>query len=156
MEGLLPIAGVILGATLVWVGDRLRELMAHKVTRSQDARRAAERIMDEFVELDKVRFSVRMPAVSNAERDSAYAKFQSILPSLLAAIDLARMVPMTDEARQSLNTVDDRTSLLHETKDSFHEFTGGRDQFRKALLEFFETIERMTPYRKSRWLPRAG
>jgi hypothetical protein len=156
MEGLLPIAGVIIGATLVWIGDRLRELMAHKAMRCQDARRAAERIMGEFVELDRVRFSVRKPSVSSAERDTAYAKFQGTLPSLLAAVDLARMVPMTDEARESLKTVDDRTPLLHGTKDNFHEFTVGRGQFRDALLDFLGTIERMAPYRESPRLRRAA
>lgn len=106
MEGLLAIAGVIVGAVLVMLGDVLRERRARRIARFEAAQRAAERIMDVLVLMDKARLSVweREPRGrdDDSDRAAAFATFRDAIPTLVATIRLAHMVPLTAEAWMQL------------------------------------------------------
>jgi hypothetical protein len=145
--GLVAIGGVIVGALLTMIDTAVRDRRARGVARYEAAQRAAERIMDLRVQMDKARLSVwelqRRGLVDESIRAAAFATFRDTVPTLLAAIRLAQMLPLNAEAIGCLKEVDAAVSHLPEKEETFHEFGEERARFDHAFNGFLEAVGRM-------------
>jgi hypothetical protein len=126
-----------------------KEREAREVARYEAAQRAAERIMDLLVQMDKARLAVWEPersgAVDESVRAAAFAAFRETLPMLQAAVRLARMVPLSVDAVEYLDEVDAAAVQLPDKHEKFHTLGDERERLNDAFDRFLGAVGHMAP-----------
>lgn len=125
------------------------EREARVIARYDAAVGVAARIMDVLVQMDRVRLTIwppdRWKTVDDHTRAETYRQFREFVPTLMAAVRIARLVPLSDEAVACLNEVDAAILGLPEREDTFQELGRDRERLNDAFDEFVVAVSRMAP-----------